>query len=266
MAARTLVKQVAAAVDRLVPPPDGIVVLIYHRVGGGSASEVDLDVDVFSEQMAHLAERHRVFSLDDAVEALVSGDPVGGVVVTFDDGTTDFAEHVVPILVDHRVPATLYVATRFVDEQEEFPWGAPPITWAALRDAASTGLITIGSHTHAHWLMDRLEPTMIAEDLDRSIDLIGEHVGTRPEHFAYPKALPGSPEAEIAVRRRFRSAALAANRVNRPGRTDLHRIWRTPVQRADGNGFFAAKAAGGLRLEGELRSIVSRVKYRGMSR
>ena len=266
MAARALVKQVAAGFDRLVPPPEGVVVLIYHRVGGGSPSEVDLDVGVFAEQMAHLVEHHRVLSLDDAVEALASGDPVGGVVVTFDDGTTDFADHVVPVLVEHRVPATLYVATKFVDEQEEFPWGAPPITWSALRDATSTGLVTIGSHTHAHWLMDRLEPAMIADDLHRSIDLIGEHLGSRPEHFAYPKALPGSPEAEIAVRRRFRSAALAANRVNRPGRTDLHRIWRTPVQRADGPRFFAAKAAGGMRLEGELRSIVSKAKYRGMSR
>ena len=75
-------------------------------------------------------------------------------------------------------------------------------------------------------------------------------MGTAPAHFAYPKALPGSPAAELAVRARFRSAALAASRVNRPGHTDLHRLWRTPVQRSDGSEFFAAKALGGMRLEG----------------
>lgn len=263
---RTILKQVAAATDRVLPPAAGVVVLIYHRVGGGSTSEVDLDPAVFDAQLTHLAEQHRVLSLDVAVDALSSGQPVEGVVLTFDDGTADFADVVVPALVRHQLPATLYAATRFIDEGIEFPWGAPPASWAALRDATSTGLVTIGSHTHSHWLLDRLDAEAIDNDLDRSIALIAEHVGAPPCHFAYPKALPGSPAAELAVRRRFRSAALAANRVNRAGHTDLHRLWRTPIQRSDAPQFFAGKARGGLRLEGELRSLAGRVKYRGQDR
>ena len=87
-------------------------------------------------------------------------------------------------------------------------------------------------------------------------------IGERPAHFAYPKALGGSAEAEAEVRRRFTSAALARSRVNVPGKTDPHRLWRTPIQRSDGERYFAAKAAGGMRLEGELRDLVARVKYR----
>ncbi len=79
-------------------------------------------------------------------------------------------------------------------------------------------------------------------------------------------ALPGSAAAEVEVRRRFASAALASSRVNRPGHTDPHRLWRTPVQRSDGFRWFAAKAAGGLRLEGWLRATASRAKYRGQQR
>jgi peptidoglycan/xylan/chitin deacetylase (PgdA/CDA1 family) len=259
-------KHLSTALDRVVPPPEGVVVLIYHRVGGGSPSAVDLDPDVFDSQLAHLAEHHSVLTLDDAVTALAAGVPTEGVVITFDDGTADFADHAVPALVRHGLPATLYAATRFVDEGEEFPWGAPPASWSALRDATSTGLVTIGSHTHSHWLLDRLDATAIDDDLDRSIDLIGEHLGTPPAHFAYPKALPGSPAAEVAVRRRFRSAALAASRVNRAGRADVHRLWRTPVQVADTAVFFAAKALGGMRLEGELRAVAARVRYRGSTR
>ena len=41
--------------DRLRPPPRGAVVLIYHRVGGGSAVELDLPVQQFSRQMEQLA-------------------------------------------------------------------------------------------------------------------------------------------------------------------------------------------------------------------
>ena len=264
--ARAILKQVAAATDRVLPPAPGVVVLIYHRVGGGSTSEVDLDPAVVDAQLTHLAQQHQVLSLDAAVDALASGQPVEGVVLTFDDGTADFADVVVPALVQHHLPATLYAATRFIHEGLEFPWGAPPASWAALRDATATGLVTIGSHTHSHWLLDRLDADVIDDDLDRSIALIGEHVGVAPCHFAYPKALPGSPVAELAVRRRFRSAALAAGRVNRAGHTDLHRLWRTPIQRSDTPQFFAAKAGGGLRLEGELRALAGRVKYRGQDR
>lgn len=266
MNTRTLVKRIAAGADAIIPPPSGVVVLIYHRVGGGSSSEVDLDPELFDAHLTHLGEHHRVLTLDDAVQALSAGDAVQGVVLTFDDGTSDFADVVVPALARHGLPATLYAATRFIDEGVEFPWGAPPISWSALADCFSTGLVTVGSHTHSHWLMDRLDSAVINGDLDRSIELIGEHLGTAPTHFAYPKALPGSAGAEIAVRQRFRSAALAASRVNRSGHTDLHRLWRTPVQRSDGTEFFAAKARGGLRLEGELRALAARVKYRGMTK
>jgi peptidoglycan/xylan/chitin deacetylase (PgdA/CDA1 family) len=271
MSVRTVAKQVLALGDQALQPAAGVTVVIYHRVGGGSSSEVDLDPAVFLAHLRHLAEHHHVMTLDDAVDLLTeSRAPAAGakrpVVITFDDGTVDFSDTVVPLLVECGLPATLYAATQFIDTGRPFPWGAPPASWDGLRDAASTGLVTIGSHTHTHALLDRADPGVIADELDRSIDLIGEHIGTPPAHFAYPKALPGSPEAQAEVRRRFTTASLARSRVNEPGKTDLHRLWRTPIQRSDGFEFFAAKAAGGLRLEGELRALVAKVKYRRVSR
>ncbi len=272
---KQLVNTVSLTADRIAPPPAGITILIYHRVGGGTDSAVDLDPDDFDRQLAHLVEHHRVLSLDDAVSEFAAAQPEGwavsrapaiaepGVVVTFDDGTADFEDVVLPALVRHGVPATLYVATQFVDSGEAFPWGAPPVSWPAIADALSSGLVTVGSHTHSHGLLDRLPADDVERELDRSIELIGEHLGVTAEHFAYPKAVGGSPAAEVAVRRRFASAALARNRVNRPGRTDLHRLWRTPIQRSDAGERFAMKASGGFRLEGELRHATAGVRYRG---
>ncbi len=262
------VKRLSAAVDAVLPPAPGITVLIYHRVGGGSDSAVDLDAEAFDQQLEHLAAHHDVITLDTALERLAAPGSAPGagarsVVITFDDGTADFTDISVPALVRHGVPATLYAATRFIDDGAKFPWGAPPTSWAALRDAVSTGFVTVGSHTHSHWLLDRQAPADIEADLDRSIQLIGEQLGTTPAHFAYPKALPGAAMSEIAVRRRFRSAALAGSRVNRAGATDPFRLGRTPVQRGDGFRWFTAKADGGLRLEGELRAVMARVRYRG---
>lgn len=280
LALRTM-KTVAAVGDRVRPPADGVVVLIYHRVGGGSGTEVDLSPEAFDEQMAWLAGTGRVVSLDAAVDLLeppadgassTSGAPAGDgpgaapvddpIVVTFDDGTADLAEVAAPILERHAVPATVYLATKFIDEGIAFPDDGTPLSWAAARDMAATGLVTFGSHTHGHLLLDRLPPQQAVDELDRSRHLIEDQLGAPAHHFAYPKAVGASPEVEPLVRERYRSAALGGNRPNPYGRTDVHRLSRTAVQVSDGNEYFVRKARGGMALEDSIRRAVNRVRYR----
>ena len=126
MALRAM-KTLAAAGDRVRPPTPGVVVLIYHRVGGVSGTEIDLPAEAFDEQMAWLAASGRVVTLDEAVDRLAAGDERPAtdgedpVVVTFDDGTADLADVATPILERHGVPATVYLATRYVDEGVAVP-------------------------------------------------------------------------------------------------------------------------------------------------
>jgi peptidoglycan/xylan/chitin deacetylase (PgdA/CDA1 family) len=217
--------------------------------------------------MAALAASGRVRTLDEALDLLAAPQPppVDPVVVTFDDGTADFADVAMPILERHGVPATLYVATDFVDRGRSFPDDGTPLSWAALRDAAAGGLVTVGSHTHTHALLDRLPAAQVAAELDRACDLIADNVGAPPAHFAYPKAVAGSPAADAEVRARHRSAAVAGTRPNRFGATDPYRLARSPIQVADGMTFFHAKAAGGMRLEDDLRTAANRWRYRKLA-
>jgi peptidoglycan/xylan/chitin deacetylase (PgdA/CDA1 family) len=246
-------------------PPRGVVVLCYHRVGGNSGLELDMPVDRFAAQMAWLEGSAAVVALDDALDILEAGEDPGRdvVVVTFDDGTPDFADHALPVLVRHRIPATLYVATAFVEEGRPFAHGAPPISWDALRDAHATGLVTIGSHTHTHALLDRAPSADVASELDRSIDLLGQRLGVQAGHFAYPKALPGSSTAQSLVRARFRSAAIAGTRANPYGASDPHLLARSPIQAADSDRFFAAKVGGGMAFEDDVRRSLNRWRYAG---
>ena len=136
-----------------------------------------------------------------------------------------------------------------------------------MRDACSTGLVDVGSHTHRHALLDRVTPAVAADELDRSAGLIGDRLGRPALDFAYPKALGGTPEAAQLVRDRFRSAALAGTRVNpyrtkrSPRGTDPQRLARSPIQVSDGMQFFERKLAGGMALEDSLRRAINRARY-----
>src|SRR5690606_4613381 len=105
----------------------------------------------------------------------------------------------------------------FVENGRGFPDGGQPVSWEGLQEMSTSELVTVGSHTHSHRVLAGVSGDEAAEELDRSIGLIEERLGVPCRHFAYPKAIAGSPAAEVAVRRRFVSACLAGNRVNRRG-------------------------------------------------
>jgi peptidoglycan/xylan/chitin deacetylase (PgdA/CDA1 family) len=264
-AARQALKATAAAADGIRRPAAGLVVLVYHRVGQRTPIEVDLPLMLFTEQIASLADTSTPVTLSDGIDRVTDATALRRpmVSVTFDDGTADFADLALPVLVEHGVPVTIYVATEFVERGTMFPHDGVPISWAALRDAVGTGLVTVGSHTHRHSLLDRLPADQVPGELDRSIDLIGERISVLAEHFAYPKAIPGSPAADAAVRARFRSAALAGTRPNRYGATDRYRLARSPVQVSDGMRWFRRKLDGGLALEDTLRRALAGRRYAG---
>ena len=224
--------------------PGDVVILLYHRVGAGDR-EIDVPLDHFRTQMERLVEREVVLSLDRALSDR------GGVVVSFDDGFADFHEHVVPVLVEHRIPAILYLATGLVGE------GPDALQWSQLEEAISTGLVTIGSHTHNHADLSRATEPEAGEEMRRSKALIEDRLGVACRHFAYPWAV-ASPAAEVAARAQFESAALEAWRTNRRGRIDPYRLGRAPVLRNDGVRFFEAKARGMLDGEGLAYRILRR--------
>jgi peptidoglycan/xylan/chitin deacetylase (PgdA/CDA1 family) len=263
--ARSTLKVTSAVVDVLRRPSPGLVVLLYHRVGRWTTIEVDLPTAMFEEQIAFLAANATVVTLADGLTRLAdrTGPEAPMVAITFDDGTADFTEVALPVLVEHGVPVTLYVATDFVERGLSFPNHGLPLSWAALRDAATTGFVDVGSHTDRHLLLDRIARTEVGGELDRSIELIGKNVGVAPRHFAYPKAVMGTPAADAAVRARFESAALAGTRVNPYGTTDRYRLARSPIQVSDGMRWFKRKVAGGMSFEDTLRQKLNRRRYAG---
>lgn len=95
-----------------------LTTLIYHRV----LPEPDFmrpsepDIAQFDWQMALLSRYFQPISLQEGRERLKDGTlPERAVCVTFDDGYADNAELALPILKKYRVPATVFIATGFLN-------------------------------------------------------------------------------------------------------------------------------------------------------
>jgi peptidoglycan/xylan/chitin deacetylase (PgdA/CDA1 family) len=229
---------------------DDVVVLIYHRIG--QEREVDVPAKAFDTQLQLLTEKGLCLAME-------ARDERGGVLVTFDDGYRDFCEQALPLLVKHDVPAVLYLQTGLVANGG----GTDPaaLTWTDLRDAASTGLVTIGAHTHSHPNLSLASENEAEREMRKSKEIIEDKLGVECRHFAYPFGV-GSKAADRAARRLFHTAALGDWRVNRSGQTDPFRIGRTPVLRSDGTVFFRAKAAGMLSAEALAYRVLARGPWR----
>jgi peptidoglycan/xylan/chitin deacetylase (PgdA/CDA1 family) len=93
-------------------------ILIYHRVHACADPLFPGEVDSgqFSEQIDCVKRLFNVLPLDEAVEMLREDRlPPRAAAITFDDGYADNAEVAAPVLQTHRVKATFFVCTGYLD-------------------------------------------------------------------------------------------------------------------------------------------------------
>lgn len=241
----------------------GVRVLIYHRVGGGTPDERDVDADTFREQLEELAAGHEVVSLDDALDGLAHGDDRARVVLTFDDGFADVHATAWPLLRRLGLPFTVYLATGYLDgwmhwEGSTASAPGPALTWAEAAELAADPLCTIGNHTHRHVRPEALTAT----ELDECTAAVEDRLGLTPRHFAYTWGIPVTA-MEPELRARFRSAVTGELGANHPG-VDPLRLRRVPVRASDPLTFFRAKLTGRLGAERAYDAVVRGAKRAGL--
>jgi peptidoglycan/xylan/chitin deacetylase (PgdA/CDA1 family) len=169
-------------------PPNALV-LMYHDVIDRRTRETewfDITTAELEEQLDFIQERGgTVISLDQLQEALAGKGqaPMRSVVLTFDDSYLSFYEKVVPILEARQIPATVYVHTDFIGS----PQGRPKMNWDHLKELAKNPLVTIASHTKAHYedLAERPEDVLRDEIFD-SKKILEEGLGKPVEHISWP--------------------------------------------------------------------------------
>src|SRR5690349_9231182 len=88
----------------------------------------------FANRMQFLADQHYpVIGLDEALEHLRDGTlPRCAIVITIDDGWYGTYRHMAPVLSRHRFPATLYIASYYLQKQTQvFNVAADFVLWRA---------------------------------------------------------------------------------------------------------------------------------------
>lgn len=108
------------ALMRLAAPGGrrGLSILVWHRVVAAADPLLPSlpDPARFDRQLEALRSCCRVLPLDEAVARLRDGRlPPRAACITFDDGYRDNAEIALPLLTKHRLHATFFIATGFLD-------------------------------------------------------------------------------------------------------------------------------------------------------
>lgn len=115
--------------------PTGAIILMYHSVAPDDVAGFIEPPNrtapaLFERQMAYLGRHRRVVPLSEVVDqvAAARSPPAGTICLTFDDGYLDNLTTAAPILQRHRLPATLFLATGYV-ERAETQW-SDTLHWA----------------------------------------------------------------------------------------------------------------------------------------
>lgn len=111
---------------RRIPGWHGVLVLNYHRVGDHEGQHWDhtlwsASAEAFDEHLAMLAHDAEVIGPADLEPAIANARRGRRVMLTFDDGYRDNFELAYPLLLRHRLSATFFLATGFLD-RPVIPW------------------------------------------------------------------------------------------------------------------------------------------------
>lgn len=183
-------------VEPETPPPTSpptspvrVPVLLYHRVRNFSPKDTSRERLMtvtpanFERQMQSLADGgFTPITPDELIYALVTSTsrlPPKPVLLTFDDGYKDHYRAVLPVLQRLQFQATFFIVPEvsrfggFMSEQ-------------MVKDSATSGVVTIGSHTLRHAYLTQLSPQDRVTEIAGSKTLIESWIGKPVTSLAYP--------------------------------------------------------------------------------
>jgi peptidoglycan/xylan/chitin deacetylase (PgdA/CDA1 family) len=259
LAAAAILLVLHARLAILTPVPRrGLRVLMYHRVDD-APSRGAVTAAQLERQIGWLrAEGYALVRLADVVRHVRERAPLppAPVLLTFDDGTADAAERLLPLLSRLGAPAAVFAVPGFSGTTR--PYDGATVRFASAEElrALAAGGIEVGLHTFEHRSLSLATPAEAAADAARCARwLEEERVPYQPAlafpYGAYPRKDPARRAEFLAA---LASAGVAAafrigNRVNPLPLGAPLEIQRTEIRGDEPFGAFARRVRRG-RLRG----------------
>lgn len=227
----------------LISPRYVVPILTYHHIEQKAEDCPSVTLKSFSTEMKFLKKhRYNIISLDALVTGITQHKkfPHNTVVITFDDGYKDNYLYAFPVLHKYGFPATIFLATKYVDENDPLF-----LSWDEIGIMAENK-ITFGAHTHSHvYIPDITDMRTLTYEIKKPKELIESHLNMPCFYFCYPVGGFTKTVKELLQKNGYKGAC-TTNRGHDKFNHDVYELNRIKITDKDSRHlfFFWAKLTG----------------------
>ncbi len=158
----------------------GIISLMYHRFEENKYPSTNIKIEDFKKHLSIIQNQDIQFiNPTNFSNELVSNKSQRKILLTIDDSFLSFYQNAWPILKRKKIPFILFVNTR---EVGSFNY----MSWEQIREINKYNFVEIGNHSHSHEYLVDEEPSVIKDDIEKSISIFKNELGKNSEFFSYP--------------------------------------------------------------------------------
>ena len=158
----------------------GIISLMYHRFEENKYPSTNIRINDFKKHLEIIEDNQIIFVNPKNFETqLHNNKNQRKILLTIDDGFSSFYENAWPILKEKKIPFILFVSTR---EVGTFNY----MSWDQIKEIAKENFVEIGNHSHSHEYLVDENIDVIREDIENSISIFKNKLGSNSNFFSYP--------------------------------------------------------------------------------
>lgn len=173
-----------------------VPVIFYHHIEpiaqAKKEGHAQLTVDTlnFESQMKYLNDHgYTSYFAEDLANALINHQSLPGkpVVVTVDDGYSDFFSYGFPIIQKYKIKTSLFIPTGLLGVTGY-------MNWDNIKSMEGSGVVNSYNHTWSHYSLGRNDEAKIEQEIQAAKSQLIAQLGKTDDIFAYPYGTT-SPEA-----------------------------------------------------------------------
>jgi len=201
----------------------GVPILTYHKLGkrprGVRVRKLYVSADLFVQQLAELrAAGFTTITLSQVPSALAN--PQQQLVLTFDDGFRNAAEHALPVLAANKLCAIQFLIAGLLGRANEWELREGEarellMDEAQVRDWLAAGH-SIGSHSCTHPHLTQIPVAEARREIADSKKALEDRFGVAVEHFCYPYGEWNEAVRDLVAEAGYRTACTTEVGINCP--------------------------------------------------